>query len=52
MSMSESELTHRSNIILANQLGISNQLELTKAEEKTSKQKAKKLFESKSQSIF
>ncbi len=34
-------------MILANKLGITNQLELHKAEEKISKQKVKKLFESK-----
>lgn len=34
-------------MILANKLGITNQLELNRAEEKISKQKAKKLFESK-----
>ena len=33
-------------MILTNKLGITNQLELNKAEEKISKQKAKKLFES------
>jgi cell filamentation protein len=34
-------------MILDNKLGITNQLELNKMEEKISKQKAKKLFESK-----
>lgn len=33
-------------MILSNKLGITNQLELNKAEEKISKQKAKQLFES------